>query len=127
MGSNNYTPVCNMDWDADESTALNQEYATTANTTVGAAQSKNCLARNASRLNYNTINYVWGRNGVGFSASVNGIWRYRDTIKNLPFTSISNYSWTQSDRFGDEKVQLYTKNLRIGLFNNISDALSTAW
>lgn len=127
MGNNNYTPVCNMDWDADESTALNQQYATTANTTVGAAQSKNCLARNTSRLNYNTINYVWRYNGVGFSAGVNGIWRYRDSTRNNTFTSISNYSWTQSDKFGDEKVQLYTKNLRIGLFNSISDALSTAW
>ena len=124
MGNSTYTPVCNMDWNADESTALNQSI--TANTTVGAAQSKNCLARNASRLNYNTINYVWRYNGAGFSAGVNGIWRYRDTRSNS-FNSISNYSWTQSDRFGDEKVQLYTKNLRIGLFNNISDALSTTW
>ena len=126
MGNPDFTPVCNMDWDADESTALNQDYAITTSTTVGAATAKNCLARNASRTDYNTINYVWAYNGAGFSAGVNGIWRYRDTRSNS-FNSISNYSWTQSDRFGDEKVQLYTKNLRIGLFNSIPDALSTTW
>lgn len=124
MGSNNFTPVCNMNWGADESTALNQSI--TALTQVGTTQSKNCLASNASRLNYNTINYVWAYNGAGFSAGVNGIWRYRDT-RNNTFNSISNYSWTQSDTYDEGKVQLYTKNLRIGLFNNISDALSTAW
>lgn len=124
MGSDSFTPVCNMDWNADESTALNQSI--TARTQVGAAQSKNCLARNASRLNYNTINYVWAYNNTGFSAGVNGIWRYRDTRSNS-FNSISNYSWTQSDNYDEGKVQLYTKNLRIGVFNSISDALSTAW
>lgn len=126
MGNPDYTPVCNMDWDADESTALNQNYAITANTKVGAATAKNCLARNASRKDYNTINYVWTYNGAGFSAGVNGIWRYRDTRSNT-FGSISDYSWTQTNRYGDDAVQLYTKNLRIGLFNSITDALSTAW
>ena len=125
MGNQDFTPVCNMDWDADESTALNQNYAITANTTVGAATAKNCLARDASRTEYNTINYVWAYKGAGFSAGVNGIWRYRDTRSNT-FGSISDYSWTQTNRY-DEAVQLYTKNLRIGLFNSITDALSTAW
>ena len=126
MGNSDHTPVCNMDWDADESTALNQNYAITANTKVGAATAKNCLARNASRKDYNTINYVWTYNGAGFSAGVNGIWRYRDTRSNT-FGSISDYSWTQTNRYGDDAVQLYTKNLRIGLFNSITDALSTSW
>ena len=126
MGNSDYTPVCNMDWDADESTALNQNYAITANTKVGNATAKNCLARNASRTGYNTINYVWAYNGAGFSAGVNGIWRYRDTRSNT-FGTISDYSWTQTNRYGDDAVQLYTENLRIGLFNSITDALSTAW
>ena len=126
MGNRDFTPVCNMDWDADESTALNQNYAITANTKVGAATAKNCLARNALRTEYNTINYVWAYNGAGFSAGVNGIWRYRDTRSNT-FGSISDYSWTQTNRYGDDAVQLYTKNLRIGLFNSITDALSTTW
>ena len=125
MGNRDFTPVCNMDWDADESTALNQNYAITADTTVGAATAKNCLAKDASRTEYNTINYVWAYKGAGFSAGVNGIWRYRDTRSNT-FGSISDYSWTQTNRY-DEAVQLYTKNLRIGLFNSITDALSTAW
>lgn len=126
MGNRDFTPVCNMDWDADESTALNQNYAITANTKVGNATAKNCLAKNASRIDYNTINYVWAYNGVGFSAGLNGIWRYRDTRSNT-FGSISDYSWTQTNRYGDDAVQLYTKNLRIGLFNSIPDALSTSW
>ena len=126
MGNRDFTPVCNMDWDADESTALNQNYAITANTKVGAATAKNCLARNALRTEYNTINYVWAYKGAGFSAGVNGIWRYRDTRSNT-FGSISDYSWTQTNRYGDDAVQLYTKNLRIGLFNSITDALSTKW
>ena len=124
MGNPDYTPVCNMDWDADESTALNESI--TANTKVGNATSKNCLARNALRTEYNTINYVWAYKGAGFSAGVNGIWRYRDTRSNT-FGSISDYSWTQTNRYGDDAVQLYTKNLRIGLFNSITDALSTTW
>lgn len=123
MGNSDYTPVCNMDFNADESTALNESI--TAITKVGNARAKNCLARNASRKNYNTINYVWTYNGAGFSAGVNGIWRYRDTRSNA-FDSISDYSWTQTNRY-DDAVQLYTKNLRIGLFNSIPDALSTAW
>ena len=123
MGNSDYTPVCNMDFNADESTALNESI--TAITKVGNARAKNCLARNASRINYNTINYVWAYNGAGFSAGVNGIWRYRDTRSNT-FASISDYSWTQTNRY-DDAVQLYTKNLRIGLFNSIPDALSTAW
>ena len=123
MGNPDYTPVCNMDFNTDESTALNESI--TAITKVGNARAKNCLARNASRIDYNTINYVWAYNGAGFSAGVNGIWRYRDTRSNA-FDSISDYSWTQTNRY-DDAVQLYTKNLRIGLFNSITDALSTSW
>lgn len=129
MGNPNWTPVCSPV--TSLTTATNQ--CETIESYIGNSRYITyCRAGDIPRTSYSTFNYVWGYKSTGYSAALNGIWRYRDN-RNNTFTSLSNYSWTQTDPYRDDyygysdAVPLYTKNLRIGLFNNISDALSTAW
>ena len=123
QGNAMYTPIIGLGTSTPD-TALNLSVIGTFGTNP---KSYYCNARNADVTAYNTLNYVWGYKSYGLSAALNGIWRYRNPDRLNTFSNVSNFSWTQQTYYGDPPITLYVKNFRVGMFNNISDALSTAW
>lgn len=123
QGNSMYTPVIALGLTTPD-TALNYSVISTVGTNPKAYY---CDARNAASTAYNTLNYVWGYKSNGLSAGLNGIWRYRNPGRLNTFSNVSDFSWTQELSFGDPPITLYVKNFRVGMFNNISDALSTGW
>lgn len=72
---------------------------------------------------YSNVKYIWSYNDTGFSAIVDDVWRYKDNRTNS-FTSLNNFTVQNGLTQAMFQRTCYLKNLKIGGFNTLEDALS---
>lgn len=81
-----------------------------------------CLGLNTSLTTYSNIKYIWCNNSTGFSAICDNIWRYKDARTNN-ITALKNFTCTNELTYGQSKRTFYLKNLKVGGFNLLEQAL----
>lgn len=81
------------------------------------------FASDTDTTTYSNVKYIWAYNNTGFSAIVDDVWRYKDNRTNS-FTSLNNFTVKNSQGYAMFQRTCYLKNLKIGGFYTLEEALS---